>query len=159
MIKPLQKNSPSSKNKFQLNLAQKLLLVFCIIILAFSSLPIMVVLFIGLLPTLTIIITDPKNAYKLTIVGCLNLSGVFISLVRIFNQYAAGIPVSIIGNIFNIIIMLGFAAIGAVLYYELPSLFIAIYKASSQRRLHSIDNKLEKLTQEWGNEIVSGIMK
>lgn len=159
MIKPLQRNNSQNKPKFRLNFVQKLLLIFGVIILAFSSLPIMVVLLIGLLPTLTIILTDPRNSNKLTIVGCLNFSGVFICLVRIFNQYAAGIPVSIMGNIFNIVIMLGFAALGVIFYYELPNLFIVISKASAQRRLHSIDNKLEKLTQEWGSDVISDLVK
>ncbi|MBS4772717.1 MAG: hypothetical protein KHX55_00380 [Proteobacteria bacterium] len=159
MIKPLQRNNSHNKPKFRLNFVQKLLLIFGVIILAFSSLPIMVVLLIGLLPTLTIILTDPRNSNKLTIVGCLNFSGVFICLVRIFNQYAAGIPVSIMGNIFNIVIMLGFAALGVIFYYELPNLFIVISKASAQRRLHSIDNKLEKLTQEWGSDVISDLVK
>ena len=41
------------------------------------------------------------------------------------------------------------------LYYELPNLFIWISKACTQRRLKSIDGKLEKLTEEWGKETFS----
>ncbi len=155
MIKP----APSKTTKFKLSLAQKLLLILGVIMLAFSSLPVMVVLMLGLLPTITVILTDPRNSNKLTIIGCLNFAGVFVCLLRIFNQYAAGIPISILGNIFNIIIMLGGAAFGMILYYELPNLFIIISKASAQRRLHSIDNKLEKLTQEWGSDIISELTK
>ena len=33
----------------------------------------------------------------------------------------------IVGNIFNLVIMLGSAALGAILYYELPNIFIALY--------------------------------
>lgn len=157
MIKPLYKTT--TKKKFKLNFTQKLLLILGLIMLAFSSLPIMVVLLLGLLPTITIILTDPHNSDKLTIVGCLNFAGVFICLARIFNQYAAGIPISILGNIFNIIIMLGAAAFGMIIYYELPNLFLVISKASAQRRLHSIDNKLEKITQEWGSDIISDLSK
>ncbi len=158
MIKPIQRN-PSQKKKFRLNLMQKLLLAFGIIILAFSSLPMMVILLLGLLPTITVILTDPRNSNKLTIIGCLNFSGVFISMVQIFNQHAAGISVSVMGNIFNIVIMLGCAALGMILYFELPNLFIVVSKASVQRRLRRIDSKLEKLSQEWGNDIISDIAK
>lgn len=155
MIKP----ASSKPQKFRLNLVQKLLLILGIIMLAFSSLPIMVVLLLGLLPTITVILTDPYNSNKLTIIGCFNFAGVFVCLLRIFNQYAAGIPISILGNVFNIVIMLGGAALGMILYYELPNLFVIISKASAQWRLHSIDNKLEKLTQEWGSDIISDLTK
>lgn len=159
MIKPLQRPPLGKKGKFKLNLAQKILLIFGVIALAFSSLPIMVILFIGLLPTVTIILTDPHNANKLTIVGCLNFSGVFVALVRIFNQYANGFAVSITGNIFNIIIMLSLAGLGMILYYELPNLFVIISKFSNQRRLQNIESKLEKFSQEWGSDTIADIMK
>ena len=63
------------------------------------------------------------------------------------------------GNIFNIVIMLSFAALGMILYYELPNIFAYIHRISNQRRLKNIDAKLEKLSKEWGNEIISDIIK
>ena len=48
--------------------------------------------------------------------------------------------------------MLSSAAFGVIVYYELPNLFIWISKTNTQRRLKAIDNKLQKLTDEWGKE-------
>ena len=50
--------------------------------------------------------------------------------------------------------MLGAAALGMIIYYELPNLFVMISKASVHRRLRNIDDKIEKLTTEWGSEII-----
>ncbi len=155
MIKPLR--SPQTKPKLKLNLLQKILLLLGLIILVLTALPAVVILIIGLLPTITIILIDSKNTSKLTMVGCFNLAGVFICLMNIFNQFNLNHAITILGNVFNIIIMLGAAALGMVLYYELPNLFLLISKASAQRRLRNIDNKLEKIAEEWGQECISDI--
>lgn len=136
----------------KLNLLQKFLLFICFILLVFLAFPAVVVITIGLLPTITILLTDSKNVNKLTIVGCFNLAGVFICLMNIFTQFNLDHAFSIISNIFNIIIMLSAAAFGVIIYYELPNLFIWISKTNTQRRLKNIDNKLQKLTDEWGKE-------
>ena len=124
MIKPLRKDRTSKLKK--LNLFQKIILLLGLIILVLTALPAVVILIIGLLPTITIILIDPKNTNKLTMVGCFNLAGVFICLMNIFNQFNLNHAISILGNIFNIIIMLGAAALGMILYYELPNLFLLI---------------------------------
>lgn len=156
MIKPLRNKQPS-KPKIRFNLLQKILLLLGLIVLVITALPAVVILIIGLLPTITIILIDSKNTSKLTMVGCFNLAGVFICLMNIFNQFNLNHAITILGNVFNIIIMLGAAALGMILYYELPNLFLLISKASAQRRLHNIDNKLEKIAQEWGSECITDI--
>lgn len=156
MIKPL-RNRQLTKQKLKLNLLQKLLLLLGLVVLVITALPAVVILIIGLLPTITIILIDSKNTSKLTIVGCFNLAGVFVCLMNIFNQFNLNHAITILGNVFNIIIMLGAAALGMILYYELPNLFLLISKASAQRRLRNIDNKLEKIAEEWGNECIADI--
>lgn len=154
MIKPLPRKT-SKKPALKFNLLQKFLILLVFAILALTALPVVVILLIGLLPTITVLLTDSKNSGKLTIVGCFNLSGIFICLTDIFNQYAANHSVSILSNIFNIVIMLGAAALGMILYYELPNLFIFLFKSSAQRRLRGIDAKLEKIAADWGRDSIS----
>lgn len=138
-----------------LSLGRKLLLAVFLAIIASSALPVLLVMLIGLLPTITILIIDPKNSSKLVIVGCFNISGLFIYLVNLFNQMDMNYAISILGNAFNMIIMLGSAAIGFILYYEMPNLFVIIAKNAAQRRLISIDKQLNKISEEWGNEIIN----
>ena len=108
MIKPINRN-PKTKKTFKLSFTQKLLL--CLIILSFTSLPIVIILLIGLLPTITTILVDPRNSQKITIVGCFNMAGSFICIINLLNQYSHNISISILGNVFNIVIMLGAAAL------------------------------------------------
>ena len=130
MIKPLRTQQPPKK---KLNFLQKALLLLGLIILVITALPAIVIIIIGLLPTITVLLIDSKNVNKLTMVGCFNLAGVFICLMNIFNQFNLNHAITILGNVFNIIIMLGAAALGMILYYELPNLFLLISKAFAQR--------------------------
>ena len=155
MSKIGKKISQKDKPTIKLTLLQKLLLFICFVFLIFLAFPAVVIITIGLLPTITVLLTDSKNINKLTIVGCFNLAGVFICLMNIFTQFNLDQAFSIIGNIFNVIIMLSSAAFGVIVYYELPNLFIWISKTNTQRRLKAIDNKLQKLTDEWGKENLS----
>lgn len=142
------------KSYRKLSMIQKWLLFIGLFFMVVSTLPAVVVLLIGLLPTFTILITDPKNTNKIVIVGSFNLSGVFIYLLNIVNSFTIYEALFIVGDIFNLIIMLGSAALGLIAYYEVPNLFILISKASAKKRLRVIDSKLEKLGEDWGTELI-----
>lgn len=155
----MRKANNKTKNKLKksfskLTMVQKWILLIGLGFIIVSTLPAVLVLLIGLLPTFTILITDPKNTNKLVIVGSFNLAGVFIYLMSIMNNFTIHDAFSIVGDIFNLIIMLGSAGLGLILYYEIPNLFIFISKASSQKRLKNIDEKLQKLGEDWGTELI-----
>lgn len=154
----IKKKAPAKKKKsyFQrLGLIQKWLLFVAVFLTIFATLPAVIILIIGLLPSITILITDHKNTNKLTIVGCFNLAGVFICIMGILNQFSVREAFFILSDIFNLIIMLGSAGIGLALYCELPNLFIYLTRISAQKRLVNVDEKLDKLAEEWGSEIIA----
>lgn len=153
MIKPI-KRKQDRKPPFKFTLLQKIIMLFAIIVVSFVAPQIMIIIAIGLLPTITTMLTDNKASNKLLVVGCFNLAGVFVCMMNIFNQYALTHNISILNNVFNIVIMLGTAALGMIIYCELPNLFVMISRASVHRRLRSIDTKLEKITADWGAEII-----
>lgn len=133
---------------------QKWILLIGFFFIIVSTLPAVLVLLIGLLPTFTILITDPKNSNKLVIVGSFNLAGVFIYLMSIMNNFTLHDAFSIVGDIFNLIIMLGSAGLGLIVYYEVPNLFVFISKVSAKKRLKNIDEKLQKLGEDWGTDLI-----
>ncbi len=151
------KNNLKNAKKEKLSLGKKLLILLGLFILVLTSLPIVIILLIGLLPTLTIMITDPKNTPKIIIVGSFNLAGVFTYLISILNNYNIRDAFFVFSDIFNLIIMLGSAALGLIIYIELPNFVIWIYKATAQRRLTAIENRLEQLAQDWGQETINSI--
>ena len=148
------KNADFKKSFKSLSLARKSLLFVFLAIVASSFLPAVIVLLIGLLPTITILIVDPKNSAKLVIVGCFNLSGLFVYLINLINKFSFDSAFTILGDVFNMIIMLGSAALGFLVYHEMPNLFAYIAQNSAQRRLVNIDKELEKITEEWGEKII-----
>ena len=92
---PLTSKKDSKVGISKLNSFQKFLIFLGLMIVAFTILPVVVVLFIGLLPTLTAVVTDTKNINKITTIGCLNMSGLIICLHHIFIQLTSGANFSI----------------------------------------------------------------
>ena len=153
-IKTRKDRLPAAAKMSPMSPAKKWLLFLCLFVIIVTTLPIFVILLIGMLPTITIMMTDAKNTNKLIIVGGFNMAGVFIYLMNIINHFSVREAFFILSDVFNLIIMLGSAAIGLVIYCELPNLFIFISKASAKKRLKQIDEKLEKLGQDWGSELI-----
>lgn len=149
------KNADFKKSFKSLSTARKSLLFIFLALMASSILPAIIVILIGLLPTLTILFVDPKNSAKLVIVGCFNLSGLFVYLINLINRFNMDGAFSILGDVFNMIIMLGSAALGFLVYYEMPNLFAYVAKNSAQRRLVRIDKELTKITEDWGDNIIN----
>lgn len=152
-MKKENKISLKSNKKSKTSGFQKVFLFIILLFISFKILPAIVVLLLGLLPTITTLVTDSKNINKITTVGCFNVAGIMICLNSLFNQFASSTKFSISANIHNIIIMLSAAALGAFLYYILPDIFAYIFKNSAQHRLKTINAKLEKLKENWDNVI------
>lgn len=152
-ITPLKQNS---KKTVRMSNTQKFLLLLMIIIALVTTLPILVVLLIGLLPTFTLMVVDIKNINKLIIVGCFNLAGVFVYMFNLLKNFSLDSALFIFNDIFNMILMLGSAGIGLVVYYEIPKLFIYIAKASNQKHIANIDSRIEKMQETWGSDIIRG---
>ena len=154
-MKPI--NNTSSNRGFFRNMSvfQKWGMLITLLIFLTATLPFTIVLLIGMLPTITILMTDPRNNPKLIIVGCFNLAGVFVYILDIISNFSISYAFVVVTNIFNLIIMLSSAAIGLIIYSELPNLFLFFSRISTQKRLENINKKLEKLTEEWGDEILN----
>ena len=151
-------SSPQFGKSFRkLNLFQKAALIILFILICIISFPIVLILIFGLLPTLTILFVDKKNYDKQLIVGCFNIAGVFFYLFGVMNKFSVGQQNDIADNIFMTILMLGSAALGLVLYNELPNFYAYLYKIISTRKIDKINTRLEKLKEDWGEEIVSNI--
>jgi len=150
-ITPLAKQT--QQKSIQLSSLQKFLLLLLLIVASLTTFPILVVLLVGLLPTFTLLIIDGKNINKLIVVGCFNLAGVFTYMFNMINNFSIDNAMFIFSDIFNMILMLGSAGIGLIVYYEVPQLFIYLARASNQKQIANIDNKVVKMQEIWGKDI------
>ena len=137
-------SSPATKR------VKQWILVTILLLLTIIILPFTIILLIGLLPTITLLITDPKNSPKLVTIGCFNMA-----LLHVINHYSVDGAFDIVRDVFNLIIMLGSAGIGLILYCELPNLFIFFAKISAGKRMNVIDKKLAEMAEEWGQEVIN----
>lgn len=81
--------SSSGTNAFKkLSTFQKWCALITFLIVLLTTLPFTIVLLIGMLPTFTILLTDPRNSSKLIIVGCFNLAGVFVYILDIIGNFS-----------------------------------------------------------------------
>ncbi len=151
-ITPLQ---PERKFFKKMSAFQKWSMLITLLVFLTATLPFTIVLLIGMLPTLTILLTDPRNNPKLIIVGCFNLAGVFVYILDIISNFSIAYAFVVVTNIFNLIIMLSSAALGLIIYSEIPNIFLFFSKISAQKRLENINKKLEKLAEEWGSDILN----
>ena len=99
-------------------------------------------------------ILDIKNVNKLIVVGCFNLSGVFIYMFNVLRNFSVDNALFIFSDIFNMILMLGSAAVGLIFYYELPQLFVYVARTSNQKHIANIEAKVEKLQEIWGQDVL-----
>lgn len=147
-------SSPHFGQSFKkMNKFQKIMIISLLLMMAFASLPVMLVLIIGLLPTIIIMALDRSNHDKQIIVGCFNLAGVFTYLFSVINDFSVYNAFFIVGDVFNLILMLGSAGVGLVLYSEIPAFYVHLLRNSYNKRLEKIDKRLEVLTEEWGVEL------
>lgn len=149
------KITPLNKKKsVHISNTQKVLLILMLIVASLTSLPIVVVLLVGLLPTFTLLVIDNKNINKLIIVGCFNLSGVFIYMFNVLYNSSVDSALTALGDVFNMIIMLCSAGVGLIVYYEVPALFVYMARASNQKHIENIDKKVEKMQETWGADVL-----
>ena len=87
------------------------------------------------------------------IVGCFNIAGVFFYLFNVLNNFSLPNAFSIVGDIFNLILMLASAGIGLILYNEVPNLYATYMQHSYQKQIEKINERLVKLAEEWGTNI------
>lgn len=126
-------------------------------ILAFivAAMPSVVVLCVGMVPTLVAFIIDlTPGRYAARCVAGLNIAGVVPFLDRLWSS--ANDMTAALGIVTDVYAWLAFYAasgIGWLLFMGLPGL-VASYKTfSARRKVNSLRDRLDELRREWGSEV------
>lgn len=129
-----------------------------ITLLMIVALPMMMVLFFGMLPTIVVYFIDrTEEKYHAFSVGGMNFSGVFPYLLDL---WAAADPFSaaqhILTNVFSLMVMLGAAAFGWIMFLSIPPVVAAFLTVIAQRRVVLLRGQQVDLIKEWGKEVAGG---
>ena len=112
-------------------------------------------LFIGMLPTVVAYIIDrTQKKYATFCVGAMNLSGVFPFLRDLWtgNNNIHG-AIEIMTNAFDLIVMYAAASFGWLLYIAVPPVVNALLAVAAQHRIAQLRSRQRELIREWGQEI------
>lgn len=121
------------------------------------ALPTAIVLFVGFLPTLAAWLVDntPRRYATKTVLG-VNFAGVAPFVLKLWSGQndiaAAG---RIVTDPFALVVMLGAAAIGWMMFLGFPSLVTALSTLNAARRIGQLKEHQRALTEEWGAAVAA----
>ncbi len=129
--------------------------VVVVAIAIFSTHTLFLILF-GMLPGFIASIVDRYLSRDLTkIVILFNFSGISPYLVQILfhTDQVQEIAIKLILTPHTWLYIYTFSAVGWIVYRSFPNISLLIKNITIQLRINELTNELEKLTDEWGNEV------
>ena len=131
--------------------------VLGLVTLAIISMPTMVLLFFGLMPSIVALVIDrTEGRYATFCVLGMNISGLFPFLTDVwFQVHTTDMAIRIMTDAFNLLIIYGAAAFGWMLYMTLPPVITTFLSAMSQRRVAVLREKQAKIIEEWGESVAT----
>ena len=120
-------------------------------------LPTMVVLAIGMLPTMGAYLTDRRREkYAAFCVGAANLCGVLPFMLALWTEdHSFDHALRQIGDPLAWFAMYGAASIGWAIYYVTPGIIALFLKLQIERRIEKLKQYQSDLVEEWGSEIAN----
>ena len=124
------------------------------------SLPTVILLFFGMMPTLVAYIIDrTPQRYSAYCVGGFNFAGVFPYLMKLWlGSHEISFAFGIVTNVFTLLVMYGTAEFGWMVLVGVPPVVGAFLEVVSQRRVAELIEIQKKLIAEWGPEVSASQM-
>ncbi len=119
------------------------------------ALPTMLVLTLGLLPTLVAFIVDAHpRKYAARSVGFLNLAGTLPFLVTLWSKNHNLIEaMRILTDVYAWLVIYAAAAVGWIIYLGMPSVAGFLMELTAARRIRKLDAERRRLIKEWGDGV------
>lgn len=137
----------------------KLLLILVVLGLGLAVLPTMLVVAVGMLPTLVAYIVDGRREkYAAFSVGCMNFCGVLPFMLQLWlRDHTFAHAWKIVGDPIVWMIMYGAAACGWLIYYAAPHVVAVYLRFQLERRIQKLRGYQKELVDEWGDSITRGV--
>jgi len=156
MAKPSPNAGQPDGQKAQSDRAALMLVgVFALLGLFVFSLPTVIVLFIGMLPSLVAIIIDrSEERYAAISVTSMNFCGVFPSILELWtNDHTIAAASNTVTDVFSLAVMFGAAAFGWMIYSSVPPVIAQFLAQLAQRRVNILQAQQRKIVDEWGPSV------
>ena len=138
--------------------ATRLILVMIIGGIAVFTLPTVLILGIGMLPTLAAMVSDRrKEKYATLCVGCMNFTGVMPFMIRLWTEdHSYEHAFRVIAEPFTWLVMYGAAALGWAIYFVAPGIVGMFIGMRTEQRIQRLRRRQRDLVEEWGPGVAGG---
>ncbi len=123
--------------------------------LVIMSLPTVMLIFFGMLPTIVSAIIDRTPKRNATFcVGGINLCGVFPYMMELWvGDNSMEGAMRILTDVFSLLVMYGAAAFGWMIFQSLPPVVATFVTVLAQSRVASLRSTQHQLIDEWGEDV------
>lgn len=134
------------------------LILTAITLLVFAAASVLVII-VGMSPTLAAYIGDSSKGKNATIcVAGMNFAGVFYEVLNLwFGQNTFSQSVDIVTDVFSLAVMFMSAATGWLLFMIVPPFVAQFVTIMNQRKVAQLRTNQRKLISEWGPELAAGV--
>lgn len=135
-------------------LAVVLLVVFAVALLVFAA-PLLIVLLVGMVPTVVAFVCDrDREKYSAIAICAGNLAGVLPQIVMLASQGATFTRASnLLTDVFSLAVMFGGAGAGWVVVTILPAVVAVYMNVSTEARIQRLRKDQRKLVETWGADV------
>jgi hypothetical protein len=156
--KAMAKQQSAARRAGQTSTARLFMTVALLALIPFS-LPTMLLMFAGMLPTLVAALTDRSNSrYAWICVGGLNFAGLSPAVLTLwFGHHEITYALHQVTSVRVMLLAYVAAACGWALYFIAPPIVLTVMAATSKRRASALHSQLKKLEEEWGSEVQSKV--
>ena len=138
--------------------ATRTIFVLIVAVVGLFTLPTILILGIGMLPTVGAMISDRrKEKYATLCVGAMNFTGVLPFMITLWTEdHSYERAFQIIADPFTWLVMYGAAAIGWSIYFVAPSIVGMFIGMRTEQRIQRLRRRQRDLVEEWGPGVAGG---
>jgi len=127
------------------------------VVLIIVSLPTVMILFFGLLPTIVAAIIDRSPQRNATFcVGGINFCGVFPYMMQLWaGENSMDEAMTILTDVFSLVVMFGAASFGWMIFLSLPPVVSAFVSVIRQHKVATLRATQRRLIEEWGEDVAT----
>jgi hypothetical protein len=116
------------------------------------TLPTVLILCVGMLPTFAAVLVDRRREkYATLCVGSMNFVGVIPFLATLWTEdHSFDMAFKILGDPIGWLMMLGSAGIGWAIYFVAPNIVAMFMAARIEQRIDRLRDRQTELVEEWG---------